>query len=107
MKPMVAICCFCERIRGDLGPEGGAGLWHEPHLYLARHSLYAEDFQVSQTYCPSCLTKYHQYVSSDRPATGISLDVIEPAVCLACGRRRCRSRHRHVMTHKQERNVHR
>lgn len=60
MKPVVVICCFCERIRGDLGPEGGAGLWYEPHRYLARHSLGAEDFQVSQTYCHSCLITYRR-----------------------------------------------
>lgn len=33
----------------------------------------------------------------------ISFDVFEPAVCPAWGRRR-RSRHRHAMTHKEERN---
>ncbi len=74
MKPMVAGCCFCEKIRGDLGPEGGVGLWYDPHLYFARHSLYAEDFQVSQTYCPSCLTKYHQTSAREKGAevTGAS-----------------------------------
>lgn len=60
MKPVVVICCFCQRIRGDLGLEGGAGLWYEPQLYLAMHSLGTEDFHVSQSYCPSCLTTYRR-----------------------------------------------
>lgn len=68
MKPVV-ICCCCERIRGDLGPEGGAGLWYEPHLYLTRHSLGAEDIQVSQTYCPSCLTTYRRCFAPQPRAT--------------------------------------
>lgn len=58
MKPVVVICCFCQRIRGDLGPEGGVGLWHEPHLYLRMHGLEGENFQVSETYCQSCLPTY-------------------------------------------------
>jgi hypothetical protein len=70
IKPVVVICCFCQRIRGDLGPEGGTGLWHEPHLYLATHSLGAEDFQVSETYCPFCLMMHRQSFAGstgDRP----------------------------------------
>jgi|CXWL01.1.fsa_nt_gi hypothetical protein len=68
MKPVVVICCVCRRIRGDVGPEDGAGLWYEPQLYLARHSLGAEDFQVSQTYCPSCLTTSCRWFAPQHPA---------------------------------------
>lgn len=64
MKPVVVICCLCRRIRDDLGPESGAGLWYEPYLYLAMHSLGAEEFQMSETYCPSCLTTYRQHFAS-------------------------------------------
>lgn len=69
MKPEVVICCFCQYIRGDLGPEGGAGLWYEPHLYLARHRLGAEDIQVSETYCPSCMMTYRQCFAAQPRAT--------------------------------------
>ena len=66
MKRIVASCCFCQRLRDDLGTEAGKGLWHEFSNYMAMHKLRAEDVNLSGAYCPSCLVHYGDFLVSKR-----------------------------------------
>lgn len=58
MKQLVAICCFCEKVRDDKGPEAGRGIWQEFRVYMAQHMLRPEEIAFSHAYCPGCLS-YH------------------------------------------------
>ncbi len=68
MKPVVAICCFCQRVRDDVGSEVGEGFWQEFRNYMAMHNLRPEEIEFSHTYCPSCLAYYRDFLTSQNVA---------------------------------------
>jgi hypothetical protein len=67
MRPIVAMCCFCEKLRDDTGTEPGRGLWQDFKFYMARHMLRPEEVMFSHTYCPDCLSSYRDFL---RPSKG-------------------------------------
>ena len=64
VKPSVAICTFCQRLRDDRRTEAGEGIWHESPIYMAMHNFKAEDIELVHTYCHYCLTFYRQFLAS-------------------------------------------
>ena len=69
MRPIVAMCCFCEKVRDDTGTEPGQGLWQDFKFYMARHMLRPEEVMFSHTYCPGCLSDYRGFLTSPKRAT--------------------------------------
>ena len=64
MKPLVAICTFCQKVRGNGGTEAGEGTWQESPIYMAMHNFRAEDIELVHTYCHFCLPFYRQFLAS-------------------------------------------
>ena len=69
MRPRVAMCCFCEKVRDDTGTEPGEGLWHEFKVYMASHMLRPEEVMFSHTYCPACLSVYRDFLKFPKGAS--------------------------------------
>jgi hypothetical protein len=55
MKPMVPICCFCEKVRDDGRNEATHGLWQDFKVYMVLHKLRPEDIIFTYTCCRDCL----------------------------------------------------
>ncbi len=68
MRPIVAICCFCEKVRDDTGTEPGGGLWQDCKFYMARHMFRPEEVMFSHTYCPGCLSNYKDFLTPSKGA---------------------------------------
>jgi hypothetical protein len=56
MRPIVAMCCFCEKVRDDRGTEPGGVLWQDFTIYMSIHMLKPEEVMFSHGYCPGCLS---------------------------------------------------
>jgi len=69
MKPIVAMCCFCEKVRDDIGTEPGGGLWQDFKFYLARHMLRPKEVVFSHMTCPACLSYYRDFLASQQRAS--------------------------------------
>ena len=69
MRSIVAMCCFCEKVRDDTGTEPGGGLWQEFTFYMARHKLRPEEVMFSHAYCPGCLSDHQDFLT---PVKGAS-----------------------------------
>lgn len=63
MRQVVAICCFCEKVRDDRGMEPGQGLWQEFKMYMVTYRLRPDEVMFSHTYCPACLSYYRSFLS--------------------------------------------
>jgi hypothetical protein len=63
MKPIVAICCCCQKLRDDAGSKPGEGVWCDVPEYLAMRELTIGDIQLSHGYCPSCLASYRNVLA--------------------------------------------
>jgi hypothetical protein len=72
MKPIVAICCSCQKLRDDADAKPGEGLWWEVPAYLAMRELTIGDIQLSHGYCPSCLASYRTVFESQNRAAAHS-----------------------------------
>jgi hypothetical protein len=68
MRPIVAMCCFCEKVRDDTGTESGGGLWQDFKYYMARHMLRPEEVMFSHAYCPGCLSAYKDFLTPSKGA---------------------------------------
>lgn len=55
IKPILPVCCFCQKIRDDTGTEVGQGIWQDLQVYLVARKLRSEDISFSHTYCRACL----------------------------------------------------
>lgn len=62
MRQIVAICCFCERVRDDIEAQPGQGQWQEFKTYMARYVLKPDQVMFSHTYCPTCLSYYRAFL---------------------------------------------
>lgn len=71
MRRIVAICCFCERVRADVESEEDEAPWQEFTSYMVNHRLSPEKVMFSHTYCPTCLVSY-------RTLLGLSEGAIPP-----------------------------
>lgn len=69
MRSIVAMCCFCEKVRDDTGTEPGGGLWQDFKFYMGTHMLRPEEVMFSHTYCPGCLSHYRDFLTSPKGAT--------------------------------------
>jgi hypothetical protein len=69
MRAIVAMCCFCEKVRDDTGTEPGGGPWQAFKFYIARHMLRPEEVMFSHTYCPGCLSVYRDFLTSPKGAS--------------------------------------
>ncbi len=72
MRPIVAICCFCQKLRDDSDSKPGTGPWGEVAVFLKMHGLKIEDIQFSHGYCPSCLADYRICLASENRAAAQS-----------------------------------
>ncbi len=68
MKQLVAMCCFCEKVRDDVGTEPGMGIWQEFKIYMAKYMLKPREVMFSHTYCPGCLSYYRDFLASPQGA---------------------------------------
>lgn len=64
MRQVLAICCFCEKVRDDKGIQTGGEVWQEFKIYMATYGLRPADVRFSHTYCPGCLASYREFLTS-------------------------------------------
>jgi hypothetical protein len=69
MRHLVTMCCFCEKVRDDVGTEPGTGVWQEFKIYLAKYLLKPADIRFSHTYCPGCLAYYRAFLALSHEAS--------------------------------------
>lgn len=62
MRLIVAMCCYCEKVRDDTGTKPGEGLWQDFKFYMACHMLRPEEVMFSHAYCPACLSHYRDFL---------------------------------------------
>jgi hypothetical protein len=55
MKPMLQVCCFCDKVRDDTRSEDAQGLWQSLQIYMVLRKLRAEDVAFAYTCCRDCL----------------------------------------------------
>lgn len=63
MRHVVTMCCFCEKVRDDVGTEPGKGIWQEFNIYMAKYMLKPPDIRFSHAYCPGCLAYYRAFLA--------------------------------------------
>ena len=66
MRPIEAMCGFCEKVRDDTGAEPGEGIWQEFRIYNARHMFRPEEMMFSHTYCPGRLSHHKDFLTSPK-----------------------------------------
>ena len=55
MKPILPVCCFCDKAQGDTRSEAGKGLWQDLQIYMVSRKLRPEDITFAYTCCRDCL----------------------------------------------------
>ncbi|MGA6825976.1 hypothetical protein ACO9S2_00035 [Nitrospira sp. NS4] len=56
MKPILPICCICEKARDDEGTGAGEGLWQEMKPDMVLRGLRTQTTIFAYGCCPDCLT---------------------------------------------------
>ena len=69
MRRIVAICCFCERVRADVEGEEGEAPWQEFTSYMVNHRLRPDEVMFSHAYCPTCLMNSRTLLGLSEDAT--------------------------------------
>jgi hypothetical protein len=57
IKPILPVCCFCDKVRDDARNETAHGLWQDLQLYMVLRKLRPEDIVIAYTCCRDCLKR--------------------------------------------------
>jgi hypothetical protein len=63
MNVVLSICCFCEKVRDDVGTEVGEGPWRDMNGYKVRRELLPLDTIFAYGCCPDCLADHPQAIA--------------------------------------------
>lgn len=55
LKPILPVCCFCDKVRDDTRSATTQGLWQDLQIYLVLRKLRPEDIVFAYTCCRDCL----------------------------------------------------
>lgn len=55
LKPILPVCCFCDKVRDDTRSATTQGLWQDLQIYMILRNLRPEDIVFAYTCCRDCL----------------------------------------------------
>lgn len=59
-ESILPVCCYCKKIRDDLGEEQGQGNWYSPEQYFIK----VKGVKISHGCCPECFKQHMAEIES-------------------------------------------
>ena len=65
----VPFCCYCGKVRDELGTEVEESPWTDLRAYMMKYGFKHKDLKLTYTYCPKCLSLYKMLMGVRKTTT--------------------------------------